>query len=157
MLTPIGMAPDTEVAAGVIGYPVRHSLSPAICQAAFDELGLDWVYAAFEVAPGEAGRALDHMRNQGMAGLSVTMPHKADAAAAVDELSDAAAALGAVNCVGRDGDRLVGHNTDGAGFCDALRADGLEVAGIGCAVLGAGGRPGRWWPNWPTGGRPRWR
>ncbi len=139
MLNPIGVAPDTEVAAGVIGYPVRHSLSPAICQAAFDELGLDWVYAAFEVAPGEAGRALDHMRNRGMAGLSVTMPHKADAAAAVDELSDAAVALGAVNCVGRDGDRLVGHNTDGAGFCDALRADGLEVAGIGCAVLGAGG------------------
>ena len=139
MLTPIGMAPDTEVAAGVIGFPVRHSLSPAICQAAFDELGLDWIYAAFEVAPGEAAQALDHMRNRGMAGLSVTMPHKADAAAAADELSPAAAALGVVNCVGRDGDRLIGHNTDGAGFCDALRADGLELANIGCAVLGAGG------------------
>ena len=139
MLIPIGVPPDTEVAAGVIGYPVRHSLSPAICQAAFDELGLDWTYAAFEVAQGDAGRALDHMRNRGMAGLSVTMPHKADVAAAVDELSAAAAVLGAVNCVARDGDRLIGHNTDGAGFCDALLADGVELAGIGCAVLGAGG------------------
>ncbi|WP_419925892.1 shikimate dehydrogenase [Candidatus Poriferisocius sp.] len=138
-MTPIGVSLDTEVAAGVIGYPVRHSLSPVICQAAFDELGLDWVYAAFEVAPGEAGRALDHMRKRAMAGLSVTMPHKADAAAAVDELSPAAAALGVVNCVGRDGDRLIGHNTDGAGFCDALRADGVELSGVACAVLGAGG------------------
>ena len=139
MLIPIGVPPDTEVAAGVIGYPVRHSLSPAICQAAFDELGLDWTYAAFEVAQGDAGRALDHMRNRGMAGLSVTMPHKADVAAAVDELSAAAAVLGAVNCVARDGDRLIGHNTDGAGLCDALLADGVELAGISCAVLGAGG------------------
>ncbi|MCY3891248.1 MAG: shikimate dehydrogenase [bacterium] len=139
MLTPIGVPPDTEIAAGVIGFPIRHSLSPAICQAAFDELGLDWVYAAFEVTPGEAAEALKHMRNRGMVGLSVTMPHKADVAAAVDELSPAAAALGVVNCVGRDGDRLIGHNTDGAGFCDALLADGVELAGIGCAVLGAGG------------------
>lgn len=139
MLTPIGMAPDTEVAAGVIGFPVRHSLSPVICQAAFDELGLDWIYAAFEVAPGKAGQALDHMRSRGMAGLSVTMPHKADVAIAVDELSPAATALGVVNCVSRDGDRLIGHNTDGAGFCDALRADGVELADIACAVLGAGG------------------
>ena len=139
MLIPIGVPPDTEVAAGVIGYPVRHSLSPVICQAAFDELGLDWTYAAFEVAQGDAGRALDHMRKRGMAGLSVTMPHKADVAAAVDELSAAASVLGVVNCVARDGDRLIGHNTDGAGFCDALLADGVELAGIGCAVLGAGG------------------
>ena len=139
MLIPIGMPPDTEVAAGVIGFPVRHSLSPAICQAAFDELGLDWTYAAFEVAPGDADQALHHMRDRGMAGLSVTMPHKADVAAVVDELSPAAAALGVVNCVARDGDRLIGHNTDGAGFCDALVADGVELAGIGCAVVGAGG------------------
>ena len=74
-----------------------------------------------------------------MAGLSVTMPHKADVAAAVDELSPAAAALGVVNCVSRDGARLVGHNTDGAGFCDALLAEGVDLAGIDCAVLGAGG------------------
>ena len=133
------MDPDTEVAAGVIGFPVRHSLSPVICQAAFDELGLDWVYAAFEVVPGDAGRALRHMGNGGRAGLWVPMPHKADVAAAVDELSPAAAALGVVNCVARDGELLIGHNTDGAGFCDALLAEGVELADIGCAVLGAGG------------------
>ncbi len=139
MLIPLGLPPDADVVAGVIGHPVRHSLSPVICQAAFDHLGLDWIYAAFEVPAGEARRALDHMRARGMVGLSVTMPHKADVAAAVDELSPAATALGAVNCVARDHDRLIGHNTDGAGFCDALRAEGVEPAGIGCAVLGAGG------------------
>ena len=139
MLIPIGLDPGTEVAAGVIGFPVRHSLSPVICQAAFDELGLNWVYAAFEVAQGDAADALRAMRDRGMVGLSVTMPHKADVAEAVDELSPAAAALGAVNCVARDGDRLVGHNTDGAGVCDALMADGVGLAGIRCAVLGAGG------------------
>ena len=94
MLIPIGLDPDADVAAGVIGFPVRHSLSPVICQAAFDELGLDWVYAAFEVAPGEAARALDDMRERGMAGLSVTMPHKADVAAAVDELSPCRRGIG---------------------------------------------------------------
>ena len=139
MLIPVGMPAGTEVAAGVIGYPVRHSLSPAICQAAFDCLGLGWVYAAFEVAPGDARRALDHMRAKGMVGFSVTMPHKADAADAADELTVAAAALGAVNCVARDGDRLIGHNTDGAGFCDALSAEGVRLVGLRCAVLGAGG------------------
>ena len=139
MLIPDGMPPGTDAAAGVIGYPVRHSLSPAICQAALDHLGLDWIYAAFEVPAGQAGRALDHMRARGMVGLSVTMPHKADVADAVDGLSPAAAALGAVNCVARDHDRLIGHNTDGAGFCDALLAEGVDPAGIRCAVLGAGG------------------
>ncbi len=139
MLTPIGVPAGTEVAAGVIGYPVRHSLSPVICQAAFDRLGLDWTYAAFEVEEGEAGRALDHMRTQAMVGLSVTMPHKAAVAEVVDELSPAAATLGVVNCVARDGSRLIGHNTDGAGFCDALEADGVELNGISGAVIGAGG------------------
>ncbi|MCY4036381.1 MAG: shikimate dehydrogenase [bacterium] len=139
MLIPIGLDPDADVAAGVIGFPVRHSLSPLICQAAFDGLGLDWVYAAFEVAPGDAPQALDHMRERAMVGLSVTMPHKADAAAAVDELSPAAAALGAVNCVVRRGGRLIGHNTDGAGFCDALLAEEVDLVGMACAVLGAGG------------------
>ncbi|WP_420637414.1 shikimate dehydrogenase [Candidatus Poriferisocius sp.] len=139
MLTPIGLPADAEVAAGVIGYPVRHSLSPVICQAAFDELGLAWRYAAFEVPPGEAAAALAAMRERAMVGLSVTMPHKGDVAAAVDELSPAAAVLGVVNCVARVGGRLVGHNTDGAGFCDGLGADGVEVAGASVAVVGAGG------------------
>ncbi len=126
--------------AGVIGDPVRHSLSPALHNAAFARLGLDWTYVAFEIAAGRAADALAAMRVLGVEGLSVTMPHKRDAAAACDELSPAAELLGAVNCVRRDGDRLIGENTDGAGFLRSLRVQaGLEPVGCHAVVIGAGG------------------
>ena len=126
--------------AGVIGDPVRHSLSPALHNAAFARLGLDWTYVAFEIAAGRAADALAAMRVLGIEGLSVTMPHKRDAAAACDELSPAAEVLGAVNCVRRDGDRLIGENTDGAGFLRSLRVQaGLEPVGCHAVVIGAGG------------------
>ena len=78
---------------------------------------------ALEVAEGRAGEALDAVRALGLVGLSVTMPHKAAVAAAVDHRTDEAEALNAVNCVVVEGDRLVGHNTDGDGFLDGLRHD----------------------------------
>ena len=78
------MISGTTRVAAVIGSPVRHSLSPAIHNAAFAANGLDWVYTAFEVAPGAAVAALDGMRAFGIAGLSVTMPHKEAVASAVD-------------------------------------------------------------------------
>lgn len=130
---------STRVAA-VIGSPIRHSLSPAIHNAAFRSLDLDWVYVALEVADGAVPAALDGVRALGIEGLSVTMPHKDAVAAGVDDLSDDARVLGAVNCVVRDGSRLTGHNTDGPGFLGGLRAAaGLDVAGARCVVLGAGG------------------
>jgi shikimate dehydrogenase len=128
--------------AAVIGCPVRHSLSPVIHNAAFRALGLDWVYVAFEVPPGAAVGAVAAMRGLGIEGLNVTMPHKSDVAGAVDRLTPAAQALGAVNTVlrGRPRDELVGDNTDGAGFLDALRIDeGFDPAGRRCVVVGAGG------------------
>ncbi|MGZ4694309.1 MAG: shikimate dehydrogenase [Acidimicrobiales bacterium] len=126
--------------AAVIGDPIRHSRSPAIFNAAFAATGLDWAYLAFEVSEGRAGGALDAMRVLGIEGLSVTMPHKTDVARLVDECSPHAARLGAVNCVARHGERLVGHNTDGAGFVASLAADGgFEPAGRRCVVLGGGG------------------
>ena len=126
--------------AGVIGDPIRHSLSPAILNAAFEATGLDWVFCAFEVPAGGAEGALDAVRALSLGGLSVTMPHKAAVAAAVDRLAGDAEALGAVNCVVPDGDVLVGHNTDGPGLVASLAEDGgVEVAGARCAVLGAGG------------------
>ncbi|MDE0219492.1 MAG: shikimate dehydrogenase [Spirochaetaceae bacterium] len=126
--------------AGVIGDPVRHSLSPALHNAAFVELGLDWTYLAFEVPVGRGADAVAAMRALGIEGLSVTMPHKDTVAAAVDELSPAAALLGAANCVRRDGDRLIGENTDGAGFLRSLRTQaGVDPAGLRTVVLGAGG------------------
>jgi shikimate dehydrogenase len=127
-------------AAGVIGSPVRHSLSPALLNAAFGAAGVDCVFVAFEVPPGGGGAAIEAMRTLGLAGLSVTMPHKEAAHDAVDERTPVAAELGAVNCVFRRGDALVGDNTDGAGFVDALRVDaGVDPAGRRCVLVGAGG------------------
>jgi len=126
--------------AGVIGDPIRHSLSPVIFNAAFAEADLDWAYVAFEVASGDTAAALDAVRALGIDGLSVTMPHKTDAAHLVDDVTDVARALDAVNCVVRDGRHLTGHNTDGAGFVASLRHDaGFDPAGRRCVVLGAGG------------------
>ena len=126
--------------AGVIGSPIRHSLSPAIFQGAFAACGLDWAYLAFEVAEGAGPAAMAGVRALGIEGVSVTMPHKAAVVPALDELDATAAALGAVNCVVRRGDALVGHNTDGIGFVESLRAEeGLDVVGLRCVVLGAGG------------------
>jgi shikimate dehydrogenase len=125
--------------AAVIGDPVRHSLSPAIHNAAFRACGLDWVFVALPVAAGDVNRALDGMRAFGIDGLSVTMPHKQAVAAAVDELDADAAALDAVNCVWRKDDRLGGANTDGPGFVASLADAGFSPAGRRCVVLGAGG------------------
>ena len=126
--------------AGVIGTPIRHSLSPAIFNAAFEAAGLDWAYLAFEVPEGAAGLALGGMRALGIEGLSVTMPHKAAVLDGLDHLSPDAAALGAVNCITRRGGELHGDNTDGPGFLDALHIDeGIDVAGLRVAVVGAGG------------------
>ena len=130
----------TTILTGVIGEPVRHSLSPVLHNAAFEELGLDWAFLAFEVPAGSVGPALNGVRALGIAGLSVTMPHKAAVAEAVDELTPAAEKLGAVNCVVNERGRLIGHNTDGPGFVDSLAHDaGFSVAGRSCVVLGAGG------------------
>ncbi len=130
---------ETRLAA-VIGWPVRHSLSPAIHNAAFAATRLDWIYLALPVAPGSVSDAITGMRALGIEGLSVTMPHKAPVAAALEHLTADATALGAVNCVFRDGVRLVGDNTDGVGFIDSLRRDeDIDPTGMRCVVFGAGG------------------
>lgn len=130
---------ETRVAA-LIGDPVAHSLSPTLHNAAFDALGIDWVYVTFQVAPGQGREAVRAMRTLGLAGLSVTMPHKGEAAAAVDRLAPAAARLEAVNTVCWAGSELLGESTDGAGFLDALSGDdGFDPAGRSVVVLGAGG------------------
>jgi shikimate dehydrogenase len=133
------LAATTELV-GLIGHPVRHSLSPVLMNTAFREMGLDWAFVVCEVSPGLGAAAVSGAATLGFRGLSVTMPHKDAAAASVDELSPSAAALGAVNCVAFADGRAVGHNTDGAGFLASLSAEtGRSVAGEVCAVLGAGG------------------
>ena len=127
---------------GVIGSPVAHSLSPLLHNAAFAALGLAdaWQSFAFEIPPGKAADALEAMRRSRITGLSVTMPHKADVAALVDECSDVARRLGAVNCIVNLDGSLFGTNTDGEGFVVSLaRGAGFVPEGRRCVVVGAGG------------------
>ena len=126
--------------AAVIGSPVRHSRSPMIHNAAFGATGLDWVYVALTVAPGNGFDAVRCLPGLGVAGINVTMPHKADAQRACDELTPAAASLGSVNTVVvRPDGTCLGDSTDGEGFLRAIGDDGLDPAGRSVLVLGAGG------------------
>jgi shikimate dehydrogenase len=126
---------------GLLGDPVAHSRSPAMQNAAFAALGLDWVFVAFPAPAGHGRAAVRAILDLGIAGLNVTMPYKADAAAACDELSPAAERLGAVNTIVADPEagRLAGHTTDGDGLLRALADEGVDPAGVRCLVLGAGG------------------
>jgi shikimate dehydrogenase len=126
--------------AGVIGDPVRHSLSPRLHNAAYEALGLDWVFAAFEVADGRAAEALAGARAFEFVGLSVTMPHKAAMATLCDTVSAGAAALRSVNTVtlATDG-TAIGDSTDGAGFLRSLADADVDVGGRSVLLLGAGG------------------
>lgn len=130
---------ETTIVLGVIGDPVRHSLSPVLHNAALRELGLDWVYVAFPVPSGRGREAVSAMPDLGIRGLSVTMPHKAAAAAACHRLTPLAERLGVVNTVTNIAGSLVGDSTDGPGFLDSLEELGWRAEGKRCLVLGAGG------------------
>jgi shikimate dehydrogenase len=124
---------------GVIGWPVEHSLSPTMHNAAFAALGMDWVYVPLAVYPDHLAEAVRGLRALGFAGANVTVPHKQAALTHLEEVSHAAQVIGAVNTiVVRDGS-LYGDNTDAAGFIAALQEAGFHPAGSYCAVLGAGG------------------
>jgi shikimate dehydrogenase len=128
--------------AGVIGWPVAHSRSPALHGFWLREHGIDGAYLALPVRPGQVAAALRGMAALGMRGCNVTVPHKEAAAAAVDRLSETAKALGAVNLVtpAEDGS-LHGDNTDGAGWLASLdqEAPGWRLVPGPAVVLGAGG------------------
>jgi shikimate dehydrogenase len=125
--------------AGVIGDPVRHSLSPVLHNTAYEVLGLDWVYVAFEVPADATTDALDAARALDLVGLSVTMPHKTAAADACNRLSDTSRALRSVNTVTLVDGMLHGDSTDGPGFVRSVQETGHEPAGTRALVLGAGG------------------
>lgn len=133
-------SPRGPVFAGVLGWPLRTTLSPDIHNAAFDALGIPVVYRALPVRPEHLARAVDGLRSLGALGANVTMPHKGSAATLVDDLSGDAGALGAINTIQVAGDRLIGHNTDVEGFAGFLRDDiGFDARDKTCVVLGAGG------------------
>jgi shikimate dehydrogenase len=133
------MIRGTTRVAAVIGWPVEHSRSPQMFEAAFAAAGLDAVMIPIGVPPDGFAPVIGALRAMRALGACVTLPHKLAAAALCDELTGAARAIGAVNCLHIAGDRLVGHNTDCHGFTDALAAAGLAPRGARCVLLGAGG------------------
>lgn len=125
---------------GVLGWPLEHTLSPTIHNAAFRNMGLDWVYLAWPVDPDDLGRAIGGLRALGAQGANVTMPHKETVIEYLDEVSGDARRVGAVNTIQRSGDSLVGHNTDLDGFRSFLLDDaGVDPRDKKVLVLGSGG------------------
>jgi shikimate dehydrogenase len=124
----------------LIGHPVAHSLSGAMQQAAFDELGIDATYELWDRAPIELAEAVGSLRGDEFLGANVTIPHKERVVPMVDRLTEEGSATGAVNTITRESKRLVGHNTDVAGFKVALdRLVGRQKMPKQAVVLGAGG------------------
>lgn len=133
----------TKTIYGIIGYPVKHSLSPAMQNAAFGALGIDAEYRLFEVAPAELDAFLDGAAAEGISGFNVTVPHKIAARDYLEKrgsLNDIARRLGAVNTINISSGALKGFNTDGPGFyrslVDELR---FEPEGKNIFVMGSGG------------------
>ena len=124
---------------GVIGWPVQHSLSPPMHNAAFRALGLNWVYVAFAVQPDNVGAAVTGMRALGIRGLNVTIPHKAAVVSHLDEISPTSRQLGVVNTIVNAEGHLRGDSTDGTGFIRALAEAGEGVTDNRIVLIGAGG------------------
>ena len=123
-----------------LGDPVRENPTGVMQEAAFRALGLNWRYLTVEVAPAKLRDAMVGVRAFGMRGINLTIPHKVAVMEHLDAIAPDAAIIGAVNTVRREGDRLIGENTDGKGFLRGVRTDaGMDPRGKRVVVLGAGG------------------
>ncbi|MCX7626139.1 MAG: shikimate dehydrogenase [Candidatus Sumerlaeaceae bacterium] len=123
---------------GIIGYPVRHSLSPLMHNAEFRRLGLNLVYLAWEVAQPALPLAIRGLRALGAVGFNVTVPHKQAVVAELDELSEEAKVIGAVNTVRFENGRAVGYNTDAEGWREDAELE-VPLKGATVSIIGAGG------------------
>ncbi len=125
---------------GLFGYPVEHTASPPMHNAAFESLGLNAVYLPFSINPDDLAVAVKSIIPFGIKGFNVTIPHKQTIIPHLDELSEIAKVIGAVNTVQVDKGHLIGHNTDGSGFLMALEQEaGFVVEGKTVFLAGAGG------------------
>ncbi len=124
---------------GIIGDPVEHTMSPAMHNAAFTALGIDYLYVPFRVKKEELGKAIEGMRALNIKGLNVTIPHKVAVLPLLDRLDTLAEKIGAVNTIVNDDGALIGYNTDATGFLQALLERGIEPKGKKVVILGAGG------------------
>ncbi len=124
---------------GLLGSPVAHSISPMMHNEAFNQLGLDYVYLCFDVGTDGLKTAVNGLKQIGIRGFNCTMPDKNLMCELADELSPAASMIGAVNTVVNENGRLIGHNTDGIGYMQAVRDAGHNIIGKTMTLLGAGG------------------
>mgnify|MGYP001019048712 CR=1 FL=1 len=125
---------------GIVGWPVAHSLSPVMQNAALQTAAVDAIYVPFAVEPTQLATAVSGLRAMHVSGFNVTIPHKTAIMPLLDELSPVAVQAGAVNTVVNQGGRLIGHNTDGEGLVASLAEDlGCPVAGSSVVLVGAGG------------------
>jgi shikimate dehydrogenase len=124
---------------GIFGDPITHTRSPAMHNAAFQALGLPYVYLPFHVRPADLVKAVHGMRALGLLGLNVTVPHKERIVRCLDSLSPEAELCGAVNTVVNQDGQLFGDNTDGRGFLNSLQEAKLSPRGIEVVLIGAGG------------------
>jgi shikimate dehydrogenase len=125
---------------GVFGFPVDENPTVVMMEAAFQALGLPWRYLTLKVAPADLAAAILGMRAMGFQGINLTIPHKCEVLQYLDDVNADARIMGAVNTVYREGERLIGANTDGKGFLRALRDDAhLDPDGKKFMILGAGG------------------
>lgn len=124
---------------GLLGSPVRHSISPLMHNTAFESLGIDCVYLCFEVDESNLKEAVEGLRTVNIKGFNLTMPNKNKILEYLDDLSPAARLIGAVNTVeNRDG-KLIGHNTDGLGFMQCIAEQNISVKGAEITLMGIGG------------------
>lgn len=123
----------------VIGDPIEHSLSPIMHNAAFQALGLDYVYLAFRVKPSHVADAINGMRAFNIRGLNVTMPHKKTVMKSLDRIDLTAQLIDSVNTILNRDNLLFGFNTDGVGAVKALKENGVPLKGRKVLLLGAGG------------------
>lgn len=123
----------------LLGSPVAHSISPQMHNEAFRQLGLDYVYTAFDVAPEHLPEAVSALKLFNIRGFNLTMPHKTAMLELVDELTPAAKLAQAVNTVTYEDGRLIGHTTDGVGYMRSVEDAGFSIIGKNMTLLGAGG------------------
>ncbi|HSG30746.1 MAG TPA: shikimate dehydrogenase [Thermodesulfobacteriota bacterium] len=126
---------------GIFGHPVSHSFSPSMHNAAFEHLGLNCVYLAFDILPENLSTAVESIRQLNVQGVNVTIPHKQEIMNYLDDISDAAKYTGAVNTVHNKNGKLFGHNTDVGGFLKDLEIElGItEFSDVSACLIGAGG------------------
>ncbi|MEK7332057.1 MAG: shikimate dehydrogenase [Nitrospirota bacterium] len=124
---------------GLLGFPVGHSLSPAMHNTAFEKLGLDCCYVTFSVKPEFLRDAVKSIKALNLAGVNVTVPHKERVIPFLDEVDKEASFIGAVNTIVNDNGRLTGYNTDGRGFMRSLSEAKISVNKKNVLVIGAGG------------------